>query len=59
MNNAPHKALKKKCFWDKKIEKKQQLEFIWTYENMIKYILTIQKSLTIRRLNFSKKRFFI
>ncbi len=38
------KNFQKICFWDKKIEKKkkkktnkQNLQLIWTYENMVKF----------------------
>jgi hypothetical protein len=57
-NNAPSKIFKKKCFCDKKIEKQTKIA---THMDLWKYgqILTIQKSLVIKRLRFSKKRFFI
>jgi len=59
MNNSPSKAFKKYAFgpkWLKKIKIK-----IATHMDLWKYgqILTIQKSLTIKRLRFSKKRFLI
>jgi hypothetical protein len=37
------------------LKKKRKLQFIWKYDQ----ILTIQKSLNIKQLRFSKKRFFI
>jgi hypothetical protein len=41
----------------KKLKNKQKLQLIWTYEDG--EILTIQKSLTIKWLRISNKRFFI
>ncbi len=57
-NNASFKTFKNICFWDKNFEKQTK---IVTHMDLWKYgqILTIQKSLTIKRLRFSKKRFFI
>jgi len=49
--------LSKKLFWNKKIEKQTKIAThmdIWKYGQ----ILTIQKSLTIKQLKFSNKRFF-
>ncbi len=37
MNNDPCKAFKKYVFGTKKLKNKQKLQFIWTYENMIKF----------------------
>ncbi len=33
----PHLKFSKNRFWDKKIEQKQKLQLIWTYENMVKF----------------------
>jgi hypothetical protein len=54
----PHLKLSKKCCWDKKIEKQTKIAILMDFS---KYgqILTIQKSLTIKWLKFSRKRFFI
>jgi hypothetical protein len=58
MNNEPCKAFKNICFWDREIEKQTK---ITTHMDLWKYgqILTIQKSLTIKQLRFSKKSFLI
>jgi hypothetical protein len=58
MNNAPSKTFKKYVFQIKKIEKQTK---IVTHRDLWKYgsILTIQKSLTIKWLRFSKIRFLI
>jgi hypothetical protein len=55
MNNDPCKTFKNKCFWDKEIENKIKIA---THMDLWKYgeILTIQKSLTIKQLRFSKKK---
>jgi hypothetical protein len=55
------KNFKNICFGDKEIEKKQNKTKIAIYRDLSKYgpILTIQKSLTIKWLRFSMKRFFI
>ncbi len=38
MNNGPCKAFKNICFWEtKKLNNKQKLQFIWIYENMVKF----------------------
>jgi hypothetical protein len=34
---VPHLKLSKKSFYDKEIEKKQKLQLIWTYKNMVKF----------------------
>jgi hypothetical protein len=54
----PCKTFKNICFWEKEIEKKTKIA---THMNLWKYdqILTIQKSITIKRLRFSNKIFFI
>jgi hypothetical protein len=54
----PHPKLSKKCFWDKEIEKQTKIA---THMDLWKYgqILTIQKSLTIKWLKFSKNKFFM
>jgi hypothetical protein len=54
----PHPKLSKNMFLEQNI--KQQIK-IATYMDLWKYdqILTIQKSLTIKRLSFTKKRFLI
>jgi hypothetical protein len=37
-NNAPFKIFKKYVFGTKKLmKKKQKLQLIWTYENMVKF----------------------
>jgi hypothetical protein len=36
-NNAPSKHFKKYAFGTKKLKNKQKLQFIWTYENMVKF----------------------
>jgi len=58
MNNDPCKTFKNICFWDRKFEKQTKIA---TCINLWKYgqILTIQKSLTIKWLRFSKRRFMI
>jgi hypothetical protein len=62
-NNAPSKTFQNICFWEKKFEKIYQLGalVIATHMDLWKYgqIWTIQKSLVIKWLNFSKRRFFI
>ncbi len=57
-NNAPSKTFKNICFWNKEIEKQTKNA---THMDLWKYgeILTIQKSLTIKWLKFSNKRFLI
>jgi hypothetical protein len=37
MNNGASKAFKKYAFGAKKLKNKQKLQFIWTYENMVKF----------------------
>jgi len=37
MNNAPSKTFKKYVFGTKKIEKKEKLQVIKTYENMVQF----------------------
>ncbi len=37
MNNDPFKTFKKYAFGTKKLKNKQKLQFIWTYENMVKF----------------------
>jgi hypothetical protein len=37
MINNPSKAFKKYAFGTKKLKNKQKLQFIWTYENMVKF----------------------
>jgi hypothetical protein len=57
MHNDPCKVFKKKCFWDKEIEKQTKIAThmdLWKYDQ----IWTIQKSLTIKWLRFSKKKIF-
>ncbi len=56
MNNDPCKAFKKYVFWAKKLKTKQKI-----HKDLRKYgqILSIQKSLIIKQLRFSRKRFFI
>jgi hypothetical protein len=58
MNNDPCKTFKNYAFGIKKIEKQTKIA---TCIDLRKYgqILTIQKSLTIKWLRFSKKRFMI
>jgi len=54
MNNDPCKAFKNICFWNKEIEKQTKVAIhmdLWKYGQ----ILTVQKSLTIKRLSFQKK----
>jgi len=58
IGTMPHLKLSKKCFWDKFFEKQTKIVThmdLWKYDQ----ILTIQKSLTIKQLRFSKKRLFI
>ncbi len=54
----PHLKCPKICFWDKEIQKQTKIA---THMDLWKYgqILTIQKSLTIKGLRFSKKWFLI
>ncbi len=57
-NNVPSKTFKCICFWDKEIEKQTKIVShmdLWKYGQ----ILTIQRSLIIKWLRFSKKRFLI
>ncbi len=58
MNNAPNKTFKKYAFGTKKLKNKKKIA---THKDLWKYgsILIIQKSLIIKWLRFSKKRFFI
>jgi hypothetical protein len=53
-----HVKLSKICFWNKEIEKQKTIA---THLDLLKYgqIITIQKSLTIKWLSFSNKRFLI
>ncbi len=37
MNNDSSKAFKEYAFGTKKLKNKQKLQFIWTYENMVKF----------------------
>jgi hypothetical protein len=37
MKNAPCKAFKNICFWDKEIEKQTKIATHMTYENMVKF----------------------
>jgi len=37
INNDPCKAFKKYVFGTKKLKNKQNLQLIWTYENMVKF----------------------
>ncbi len=36
-NNAPSKTFKKYAFGTKNLKNKQKLQFIWTYENIVKF----------------------
>jgi hypothetical protein len=55
-NNAPSKTLKKNVFKKKKLKKKINNSYKLMKNGQI---FTIQKSLTIKRIRFSKKIFFI
>jgi hypothetical protein len=37
MNNDPCKVFKKYAFGIKKLKNKKKLQFIWTYENVVKF----------------------